>query len=258
MIIAMLVGCAFHSQEADLSGFQGGRITFVKGGVLLSSATDCPRLASSVVGTLNGQPMQLVDRGGKYLGSSPDGLAPTMRCAEPAFSAGVRPVGNVQIELSDGVRRWSLRVADVEGPKTLSVTSGSLVSGKTVSLATTPASATWTLSGMRHSGNDLAIYPSADGQSEAVYRGCTVSVNGPDFTTASGPNEYGSLTAAGRSAPGLITFQLPEMRCEGAAELRYHGAVEQALSGCPADMTCVSWEEAEARVPVSWAATPAP
>lgn len=253
MLAILLVGCAFHSPEADLSGFEGGKLTIVQDGVVLTAPTGCPRLAASVEARLNGQPMQLVETGGKYLGSSPDGLTPMMRCADPTFAAGTRPTGTVRIELSDGTRQWDISVSDVGAPRALSVTSGPLVSGGAVVLETTPATATWTLPGLQHSGNDLSIQPTASGQSEAFYRACIVSVNGPDFTTVSGANEYGSLIAAGTATPGRIAFVLPTMSCTGAAELRYHGAVELSVSGCPAGMTCTAWEETEARVPVDWA-----
>ncbi len=165
MLAILLVGCAVHSPEADLSGFEGGKLTFVQDGVVLTAPTGCPQLAASVEVRLNGQPMRRAETGGKYLGSSPDGLTPMMRCADSTFVAGTRPTGTVRIELSDGIRQWEVIVSDVGAPRALSVTSGSLVSGGAVVLDTTPATATWTLPGLQHSGNDLSIQPTASGLS---------------------------------------------------------------------------------------------
>lgn len=256
MSLFALLACAAFTPRVELSGFEGGRLTFVADGVVLTAPTGCPRLDPSVEARLNGQPMQRVEQGGPYLGSSPDGLTPLMRCAEPTFAAGTRPSGTVRIDLSDGARQWALTVSDVGAPRDFRVASGPLVPGGEVVLETTPTAAVWSLPGMRHSGNDLMIVPSLDGESEAFYRACIVGVNGPDFTTVSGPNSHGSLIAAGTSEPGRIRFVLPEMRCAGAAEVRYHGAVELAVSGCPAGVTCSAWEETQATVPVEWASTP--
>lgn len=245
MLTFLLLACGLVAAgPRDLAPFVGGTITLVDDGVRLDAPAGCPTIGPRVTGTLNGAPLTIHQPGGKRWGSSPDGLTPMRVCDGALLVAGRKPAGRATIELTDGTVRWTMVVEDVGQPKTMTY-AGDLPSGGTVRLVTTPASARWSLPLERHQGTYASIQPVGPTFTDDL-RTCIVSWGAAGERP--GQNAYGSMTAGAAAQPGQVELALPVVPCADPAEIRYDGAVDLAISACPAGMECRAWEEADARI----------
>lgn len=251
MLTLLLLGCGIVAVgPRDLSPFQGGEISLIGDGVRLDARRGCPTIGPKVTGTVNGKPLTIHEAGGMRWGTSQDGLMPARVCDAAVLVTGVKPAEKATIELTDGTIRWTMAVEDTNQPKTLSYT-GDLPSGGALQLVTTPASATWGVPGSRH-GVYASIQPITAPERTDDFQTCIVSWGWSGEKP--GRDAHGSMLATATSRSGQIDLLLPVVPCQDPAELQYHGAVDLEVTTCPVDMTCRSWEEAQATIgPLRWA-----